>query len=517
MAEPKFGAAQEADEHTGRTNIDALSSVTSLGKFAHDDPPRNDKNRIIIASLFIALLGVLLFGPVRSFITSRVNFEITDDAYVYARTSTIAAKIGGVVNEVLFEDNATVKKGDILVKLDTREYENTIKQLEAELSAAKAMFDSAKKELDRGEFDNVVKRRQSELESVQTQTGEAKEDLDRGEFDTIIKRRQSELDSARALLQEAKRELDRGEFDTVVKRRQSELDSATALLDEAKKSLSRTAELQKKGLISEKEFETAQANYQNNLGKRGALVVQLKEAQLGGEKARDTAVAAYQNNLGKVGALEIQLKEAQLAAQKGKSSAVANYQSSLSKQQAYQVQLREALNAAEHARDAATANYHTTLAKSWSIQAQLEQAKLNLEYAVIRAPADGVLGNRKVEPGMVIKPIQMITTFVSLSDRWIVANFKETQMTNIRVGQEVEVEIDAIDGHTFQGVMQSVSPGSGATFALIPPDNATGNFTKVIQRVPTKIVISPESLRGYESSFIPGISANVKVRIQRRN
>jgi membrane fusion protein (multidrug efflux system) len=97
---------------------------------------------------------------------------------------------------------------------------------------------------------------------------------------------------------------------------------------------------------------------------------------------------------------------------------------------------------------------------------------------------------------------------------WIVANFKETQLENIQPGQAVEIKVDAFPHHSFRGKVDSLSPASGAKFALLPPDNATGNFTKIVQRIPVKVVFDPNSIRGYETRIAPGMSVVVTVDTQ---
>jgi membrane fusion protein (multidrug efflux system) len=97
------------------------------------------------------------------------------------------------------------------------------------------------------------------------------------------------------------------------------------------------------------------------------------------------------------------------------------------------------------------------------------------------------------------------------NDYWITANFKETQMRDVKPGQQVEIKLDAFPDHKFVGRVDSISPASGAQFALLPPDNATGNFTKVVQRIPVKITFDPKSIQGYESRITPGMSATVSV------
>jgi membrane fusion protein, multidrug efflux system len=98
---------------------------------------------------------------------------------------------------------------------------------------------------------------------------------------------------------------------------------------------------------------------------------------------------------------------------------------------------------------------------------------------------------------------------------WVIANFKETQLKKMRPGQEVEIKIDAFGEHTFKGKIDSLSPAVGAKFALLPPDNATGNFTKIVQRVPVKVVFEPESIKNSQSLIIPGMSAVITVKVGR--
>lgn len=120
-------------------------------------------------------------------------------------------------------------------------------------------------------------------------------------------------------------------------------------------------------------------------------------------------------------------------------------------------------------------------------EAALSAARLQLSYAVITAPASGHVSEVEVEPGQFIQPGQRLFSVVMNGDLWVVANFKETQLRNMEKGQPVDIEVDAFPGHAFRGVVSSFSPATGARFALLPPDNATGNFVKVVQRVPVKI------------------------------
>jgi membrane fusion protein (multidrug efflux system) len=144
-------------------------------------------------------------------------------------------------------------------------------------------------------------------------------------------------------------------------------------------------------------------------------------------------------------------------------------------------------------------------------QAALEVAQVNLGYTRIVAPADGTVGERQVRPGQLVSPGTQVLTFVEKT-RWVAANFRETQLTNIKVGDSAEIRIDVYPGKVIKGRVLEIAPASGSQFALLPPDNATGNFTKVVQRVPVKIALDDSPLI---SQLRPGLSAVVTVRTRK--
>ena len=141
-------------------------------------------------------------------------------------------------------------------------------------------------------------------------------------------------------------------------------------------------------------------------------------------------------------------------------------------------------------------------------QANLAQAELNLQYCTVRAPATGVVSKRSVEVGQVVQPGQPLAALVDLSDIYITANFKETQLKNMHPGQSVDIDVDAY-GHTLKGHIDSIGGATGARFSLLPPDNATGNYVKVVQRVPVKIVL--ENGQDPERKLRPGMSVTPTV------
>lgn len=125
--------------------------------------------------------------------------------------------------------------------------------------------------------------------------------------------------------------------------------------------------------------------------------------------------------------------------------------------------------------------------------AQLDEARLNLSYTSITAPADGYITRKSVEPGNYVQTGQPLMAVVALQDAWVTANYKESQLTNVRPGQKVTFTVDAYPGRTFRGTVESIMAGTGAAFSLLPPENATGNYVKVVQRIPVRIAIDRES------------------------
>jgi len=144
-------------------------------------------------------------------------------------------------------------------------------------------------------------------------------------------------------------------------------------------------------------------------------------------------------------------------------------------------------------------------------QAALTVAKVNLGYTKIEAPGDGTVGERQVRPGQLVSPGTQVISFVPLT-KWVQANYRETQLTNVKVGDPAEIRIDEYPGRVVHGNVLEIAPASGSQFALLPPDNATGNFTKVVQRIPVKIALENSS---FANSLRPGLSAIATVRTRR--
>jgi membrane fusion protein (multidrug efflux system) len=301
--------------------------------------------------------------------------QTTDDAYLQADLTPLAAKVAGYVRSVPVRDFQKVKKGDLLVEIVDDDYRGPLEQAEANVAAAQAAIDNIEQ--------------QKLLQGALIKQAEA----------TI---RASEADLTRYQLEAVRQQ-------TLLANR-----------------LAGTPQLTEQAIANEK---------------RTAATLELNRAQLD--------------------------------------------------------QQRQQLNVLESQRKQA----HATLKAQ---EAARGLAELNLGYTRITAPADGMVGQRQVRPGQYVSVGTQVISVVPLPNVWVVANYKETQMTRVRVGQPARVTVDAFPGTVLHGRVDSWSPASGAQFSLLPPDNATGNFTKVVQRIPVKIVLDPDP--AMDELLRPGMS-----------
>jgi membrane fusion protein (multidrug efflux system) len=254
---------------------------------------------------------------------------------------------------------------------------------------------------------------------------------------------------------------------------QANLAQVEADLVKAKLDYDRYTNLVQEGASPQQQLDAAKASYDALLAKRNALQEQIRQAQ--------ARVVQAQKNLDNA--------QAKLAATRG---------------------TLEQANSVAQQTEANRRQYKAAQSAIDQASAEVKNAQLQLSYTRILAPTAGKIGNKTVEVGQRLQPGQTLMAVVQ-EQPWIVANFKETQLGKMQPGQEVEIRIDSFSQHPFKGKVDSLSPASGAKFALLPPDNATGNFTKIVQRLPVKIVFDPESIKGYESRIAPGLSAVVSV------
>jgi membrane fusion protein, multidrug efflux system len=336
-------------------------------------PSRRAIKRAALAlALALSLAAVGGFG--HYYLTTGRYLESTDDAYVKADSTIIAPKVSGYIAEVLVSDNEPVKAGQLLARIDDRDFRTALNQAKADVAASEA----------------AIRNLDSQIELQQP----------------LIQQQAAEVDAAEANLKFAQEERER--YDGLMKSGSGTVQRAQQT-DAALRA--QTAQLQQ--------------------GRSGLLAANKKIEVLSTQRTQ---------------------AEAQL----------------------------------DHAR---------------AVEAQ---AALNLSYTEITAPVEGTVGARSLRVGQYVQAGTQLMAVVPLDAVYVVANFKETQLTNVRDGQPVELRIDSFHSITLKGHVDSLSPASGLEFALLPPDNATGNFTKIVQRVPVKIVLDDHSLKGL---LRPGMSA----------
>jgi membrane fusion protein (multidrug efflux system) len=372
------------------------------------------------------LLGaglVVLAALVGLFLYYR-NRESTDDAQVDGHITAISSKIYGRVAEVQVTDNQEVKAGQILVKLDPRDYQAALEQAKAQLTLAESDAKSAGVDVPRTQL------------SVQSGTSSADAQLAGSQADLM--RAETSYDQAKTA-------------DLAWAQANVEKSRANAALAQA--DLERYTPLLEKGEISKQQFDAAKANADATASALKADQEKLAQAERGIEIAKAQLDAA---------------KARVLQAQAGVVSAKADTK---------QVLMRQA-------------DAQGKIAKVEQARAAVEAALLNLEYATVVAPVDGVATHKQVEVGQIVQQGQGLMVVVPLRDVWITANFKETQLRSMKAGQKAEVKVDTY-GKTFSGHVDSIAGATGAVLSLLPPENATGNYVKVVQRVPVKIVLDP--------------------------
>jgi membrane fusion protein (multidrug efflux system) len=258
-----------------------------------------------------------------------------------------------------------------------------------------------------------------------------------------------------------------------VPRAKAQLQEATATLQRDETDLRRYEDLYAKEQVSKQILDHQRTSYQVAVAGQAAAREQVREAQA-------HLVAAQQG----VSRTEAELTNSRGGLESARATSL-------------ETRVREG-------------QFATAKAAAAQAAAALEDASLQLSYTIIKAPVSGRIGRKSVEIGQRVQIGQPLMAVVE-DQPWVVANFKETQLEKMRAGQSVDVEIDTFPKHKFHGHIDSIAPGSGNEFALLPPDNATGNFTKIVQRIPVKIVLDQDSVRGYESLLSPGMSSVVTV------
>jgi membrane fusion protein (multidrug efflux system) len=218
----------------------------------------------------------------------------------------------------------------------------------------------------------------------------------------------------------------------------------------------------------------------------------------------EAAVARAQSSRADVAVAQSQVHEAETAIRAAQS----RISQAKVAQQVASAELRTAQTAPQQVA-ATKARAQSSAARVKQAQAAVGQAELDLEHATVKAAIKGVVSRKSAEPGQVIQPGQPLMTIIPLEQVWVTANFKETQLADVRVGQRVTIDVDAYGGREFSGKVDSIAAATGSRFSLLPPENATGNFVKVVQRVPVKIVL--DAGQDAEHLLRPGMSVTPTV------
>jgi membrane fusion protein (multidrug efflux system) len=346
----------------------------------------------------------------------------SDDAQVDAHIIAVAPKIPGTVLQVLVNDNQPVKAGDVLVKIDPRDYQARVDMARAALLQAQSQLNTAQTVVP---LTNLTTK--SGTSGADAQLADAMAELDRSRLD-FEKASSSDVAAAQANVQ-----------------------TKAASSERARADLARMKPLLDKAEISQLQYDAYQAASR-------VADSELSEAQ--------QKLAAAQQNAGI-------RKSAIAAAQSKVSLAQAQVESSLANRR--QVDVRRA--------ESGTASAGVEAAR-----ANLAAAELNLSYTTLVAAEDGVVTRKSVEPGQIVQPGQGLMTLVQLQNVWVTANFKETQLASVHAGQRAEIGVDMY-GRKVPGHVDSIAGATGSRLSLLPPENATGNFVKVVQRIPVKILI----------------------------
>jgi len=371
-------------------------------------------------------------------------YESTDDAEVDGHISAISARINGYVLDVPVDDERYVKAGDVLVRIDPKDYTVKLAQAEADLAAAEASLQSSR----------------TDVPVISTTTS-------------------SQLTSARS----------------------GKVDAVAALLGAERELSAARARL----VNTQANVREAEATYKKNADDvvRYKLLVDKEEIS---EQIYDRAVNTANSANATVDARRAAVAEA--------AENVSVAQSAVDQAKARIAQADASIQAAMTAPQQVAISQSrakTSAALVLQKRAVVDQARLNLSYCTIVAPVNGIVEKKTVDVGSNVSPGQELMAVVPLDDIWITANFKETQLHHMKAGQRVTFSVDAYD-REYQGTVTGIGGASGSRLSLLPPENATGNYVKVVQRVPVRIDI--DSNQDSDHRLRPGMSVEPKVYVR---
>jgi membrane fusion protein (multidrug efflux system) len=395
--------------------------------------------------LLLVLSLVLVGGVVAMFLffSGRVS---TDDAQVDSHISSVSPRISGHIDQILVEDNQQVAAGELLARIDPRDYQAEVDRATAALEMAIAQERSA----------NVTVRLTGDTVRTGIESAVAAEAASESD---LVRSQKSFEQTATATLNAV----------------QAAMEAKRAVNVRAQADLARYQPLLASADVSKMQFDAVQASAQVAASEFALAQEKLAEAQKAVDIARAQADAAV--------------------AQVNKSKAIVRQSEALRQQIGERdAQHRSSVAAVEHAK------------------AQLDLAKLQLSYTEIRAPISGVVTQRSVQLGDQVAPGQLLLTIVPLDQIYVTANFKETQLAHMHSGQRAVIKADMYGDLQFEGTVNSISGAAGSRQALLPPQNATGNFVKVVQRIPVKILVTRSS--PMDALLRPGTNVKATVYVR---
>ena len=416
------------------------------------------KRKLLLSLGCLVGLATLSYGGYAWY--SAITYVSTDDAYVEGTISPVSAKVAGHIVELLVQDNQVVRRGDLLMRVDPRDFQAKRAQASAAVATAEANLRAAPSEVPLTREGTHAQIEQARAALQVSMVG--------------VKSAESAVDESRARL-EARR--------SATDAMRAEIAGAQSTYRQAGRELERVKSLLKNDLVARRDYDQAEAAYET----AGATVEALQRRMAQSEREIQQAEAELGNRVHAVDQARQRVAEARASL-------------SLAESQIHQVSIKDA--------EASRAE-----ARLREMQADLAFADLQLEHTEVRAALDGTVSKRNVELGQVVQMGQPLLAIVPLQDVWVVANFKETQLARLRPGMKATVQVDGYPDKSYTGTIESMSAGTGARFSLLPPENATGNWVKVVQRVPVRIHLNekgasnPHTLRA-------GMSVVVTVRVR---
>jgi membrane fusion protein (multidrug efflux system) len=414
-----------------------------MAELAKDKIAPRKKSRIVRIVVLLVVVAGIAWGGVR--LWNYLNtYESTDDAQIDGHINAVSGRIAGNVVEVLAEDEQFVHAGDVLVRIDPRDYQVAVDKADADVRDAEAALETSRIDIPIVSADTA-----SQLKTANS---------GRADATAFVLGAERQLSAARERLQTA----------------QAEVRETQANVKKTSDDVARYKLLVDKNEIPRQLYDTAVAD------------AAAAQATL---DARNAAVREAEQNI-------VVAQSAVEQARQRITQADASIESASTAPQQIAVSESRAKSA---------------LAQLAQKKALLDQAKLNLSYCTIVAPVTGIVGKKTVELGQNISPGQQLMAVVPLDDIWVTANFKETQLSRMAPGQRVRFSVDANDKE-YQGKVVAVGGASGSRFSLLPPENATGNYVKVVQRIPVRINIDPG--QNGDRRLRPGMSVDPKVFVQ---